>query len=350
MWNLCDISRERQRQDNMANRILVTTAVGPIRDGFFPKDVIDRLESLGDVQWNERNEVMTADELRQRIVDIDVCMTGWGTVRYDRNIIDAARRLRVIAHTGGTVAGLVSDTLYDRDIHVISGNQLYAESVAEGVIAYMQSALRKIPFFHQELQQGRWYGPGQYFNEGLLGQRIGLVGFGAVARYLVKMLVPFHTSIMACDPFVADDTFREYGVTRASMDEIFTQSKIISLHAAKTPSTDHLVGASLLAKIQDDALLINTARASIIDTDALVAELRKNRFKAVLDVYDVEPLPADSPLIGLPNVMLLPHMGGPTIDRWKIVTHALIDDIQTILEGGSPRLGINRAYAMAMTR
>jgi len=94
------------------------------------------------------------------------------------------------------------------------------------------------------------------------------------------------------------------------LDDIFTQSRIISLHAAKTLATDPLMGASLLAKIRNDALLIHTTRASIID---------------------------------------LPQMGGPTIVRWEIVTQALIDDVLSILDGGSPRLGIDRTYAMAMT-
>ena len=334
----------------MAINILVTMASGPIRDGFFPEEVVRKLDSLGVVRWNSNNEAMTAAELIQQIPDTDICMTGWGTVRYDQEIVQQARRLKVIAHTGGSVAALVSDAVYDRGIHVISGNQLYAESVAEGVIAYMQSSLRNIPYFHHELQQGHWFGPGHYYNEGLLEQKIGLVGFGAVARFLVKMLAPFRTTIKAYDPYVSDAVLQEYGVMRASLDDIFSQSKIISLHAAKTPATDRMIGQALLAKIQDGALLINTARASIIDTEALVAELRKNRFKAVLDVYDVEPLPPDSPLIGLPNTILLPHMGGPTIDRWKTVTLALIDDIQLILEGRQPRLAIDQSYAMAMTR
>lgn len=334
----------------MSVKIMVTMSVGAIRDYFFPSDVVKKLESIGKVEWNESEGPTSIDEIRKRICDIDVCITGWGTVRYDRDILENAEKLKVIAHTGGSVAGLVSDFLYEKGIHVISGNVLYAESVAEGVIAYIQSSLRKIPYFQNELQNGHWIDPGDYYNEGLLDQNIGLVGFGAVARFLVKMLLPFHVKIKAYDPFVRDEAFNEYGVERASLEEIFSKSKIISLHVAQTPDTYHLIGKELLQMIPDDGLLVNTARSSIINTDDLIAELQKNRFKAVLDVFDVEPLPADSKLLGMPNAILMPHMGGPTIDRWKRVSFALIDDIQRILEGNRPVLAIDKKYAMAMTR
>ena len=97
-------------------------------------------------------------------------------------------------------------------------------------------------------------------------------------------------------------------------------------------------------------LFVNTARASIVDTEALIGELLKNRFNAVIDVFDEEPLPADSPLIGLPNVLLQPHRGGPTTDRWEIVTLNLIEDTLRVFAGEKARLEIKKEYAMAMTQ
>ena len=331
-------------------KILVTMSTGVIRDSFFPPEVVKKLESIGNVEWNESADPMPAEEIKKRIRDVDVCMTGWGSVQYDRDILEKAEKLRVIAHTGGSVAGLVSEFLYERGIWVVSGNNLYAESVAEGTIAYILSALRKIPYFYNELQKGHWIWAGDYYNEGLLDQNIGLVGFGAISKHLVKMLSPFRVKIKAYDPYVSDEVFKEYGVERASLEDIFSTSKIISLHVARTPATYHLIGKELLRLIPDDALLVNTARASIVDTEALIEELQKNRFKAFLDVYDVEPLPADSKLLGLPNALLIPHMGGPTIDRRKLVTSSLIDDIKRIYEGTQPVLAIEKKYALAMTR
>jgi phosphoglycerate dehydrogenase-like enzyme len=334
----------------MKLKILVTMPKGHVRDSFFPDIVVKELESIAYVEWNDTDTQLRGEELKRRITDVDVCMTGWGSSRYDKDLLETAERLRVVAHTGGSVAGIVSDYLYDRGITVVSGNQLYAESVAEGTIAYILTALRMIPYYSGEMQKGIWAKTGVYYNEGLLDQKIGLVGFGAVAKFLVPMLEPFRTEIKVYDPYVSDEVLLSYGVKRASLEEIFTTSKIISIHAAKTPDTYHLIGRELLQAIPDNALLVNTARASIVDTAALEGELAKNRFKAVLDVYDVEPLPADSKLLNLPNVILMPHMAGPTVDRRKLVTLALIEDIQRIYEGKEPKLAINRKYAMAMTQ
>lgn len=334
----------------MKLKILVTMPKGPVRDSFFPDIVVKRLESIADVEWNDTNMHLRGEELQKRIMNADVCMTGWGSSRYDKEALETAKRLRVVAHTGGSVAGIVSDYLYDKGVSVLSGNMLYAESVAEGTIAYILTALRKIPYYSGEMQKGNWVKTEPYYTEGLLDQKIGLVGFGAVAKFLVGMLAPFHTEIKVFDPYVSDEVLLSYGVKRASLEEVFTSSKIISVHAAKTPDTYHMIGKELLQLIPDDALLVNTARASIIDTPALEEELAKNRFKAVLDVYDVEPLPSDSKLLNLPNVILMPHMAGPTIDRRKLVTLALIDDIQKIYEGKEPKLAIDRKYAMAMTQ
>lgn len=330
-------------------KILVTMPQSEIRDTFFPPAIAKRLESIAEVEWNETGRPFGTANLKERIKDMDVCMTGWGTERFDNEILENAKKLKIIAHTGGSVATLVSDAVYEKGITVLSGNKLYAESVAESVVGYILCSLRRMVVFQENVRNGKWPSTSAW-DEGLLDQDIGLVGFGAVARNLPKMLAPFRVKIRAYDPYVKDEIFREYGVEHASLEEIFTESKIISLHVAQTPDTHHLINNALIQSIPDGALLVNTARAGIIDSAALEEELLKNRFNAVLDVFDVEPLPADSKLIGLPNVLLQPHRGGPTVDRWKIVTSNLIDDILSIFNGKKPVFGIDRDYAIAMTR
>lgn len=257
--------------------------------------------------------------------------------------------MRVIAHTGGSVAYIVSDELYERGIYILSGNEMMAEFVAEGTLAFILSALWRTSYYEHEMQNKRWTWVWDLKCESLLGQKIGLVGFGAVAKFLVRMLVPFRTEIKVYDPYVDDEVLSSYGVTRAGLEEIFRESKVISIHAAKTPDTYHMIGKKLLEMVPDGALLVNTARSSIIDTAALEEELLKNRFSAVLDVFDTEPLPEDSRLYGLPNVMLLPHMSG-VAGYWGKVTLALMGDIERIYDGKQPEMAISREYAMAMTR
>lgn len=330
-------------------RLMVAMSAGPVRDSFFPREVVARLKALGEVTWNDAEGPLQPGELAERLRGVEVCFTGWGAPRFDVDLLHHADRLGLVAHTGGSVAGLVSPELYDRGIRVVSGNRVFAESVAESVVGYALLALRRLPYWAQEVQAGRWRTE-EFRNEGLLDQSVGLVGFGAVARLLVPMLRPFRCRVRAYDPHVTEEVFRAHGVEPCDLDELLAGSRIISLHVARTPATHHLLDARRLRLIPDGALLINTARGAIVDETALAAELAAGRFMAVLDVFDTEPLPADSPLRGHDHAILVPHMAGPTIDRRCFAALAVVEDAGRFLAGVPLEHEIGRDYAMAMTR
>ncbi len=336
----------------MGNRLnlLVAMPKGKIRESFIGKRATEKLHLLGNVIWNENHTQFTPEEYRKRLADIDVCITGWGNPTLDQYILKDASKLKLVVHTGGTVAPIVSDYLYKKGIKVISGNPMYAESVAEGVIAYMLTSLREIPYFANEVQQGRWPSDDEETTEGLLDQTIGLVGFGMITKHLIPMLKPFRVKIKVYSKHITDDTLKEYNIQRASLEEIFSTCKIISIHTSQRPETYHMIDKKLLALIPKGSILINTARGSIIDEKALEEELKTGRFKAILDVYEQEPLPPQSGLRGLKNVILLPHMAGPTYDRREIITLNLIEDIKRFFNNEPLRYEIPAQYARYMTR
>lgn len=328
--------------------ILVTQPEGQIKSTFFTMEEINKLDSMGNVIWNNSSKQLSRSELREMLKDIDVCITGWGCERFDDYVLQNADKLKIIAHTGGSVSTIISDELYERGIKVISGNWIFAESVAEGVIAYILSSLREIPFYNNLVQSGQWRTE-DFHNESLLDQTVGLIGFGAVAKYLVGLLKPFRTKIKIYDPYVTETLLQEYGVEKAGLEEIFRDSKIVSLHVPQVPETYHMVDKVLLESMREGALLINTARGSVIDEKALEEVLQKGRIKVVLDVYEKEPLPLNSKLRGLDNAILIPHMGGPTIDRRRFVTLELIRDIENYMKGGNMRFEISKNYAETMS-
>lgn len=330
-------------------KILVSIPAGKIRDTFLPQDVAEKLESLGSVSWNDNAGDYSAIELRDRLAGVDVCVTGWGNACFDANVLSGADNLKLVAHTGGSVAPYVSEAFFDRGVTIVSGNRMYAESVAEGVMAYILCALRRLPYYSGEIQSGRWSSPDSWY-EGLLDQTVGLVGFGMVARHLVKMLEPFRANVMVYDPFISDDVLAGFSTRRATLEEIMSGSKVISLHAPRTPGTHHMITAEHLRLVRDGALLVNTARGSLVDEEALADELKTGRFNAVLDVFETEPLPMGSRLRGLQNVFLVPHMAGPTKDRRKLVTLALMEEIDRFFAGMALRHKIDREYAMSMTK
>lgn len=329
--------------------ILITVPKGDVRDTFFPEAAIQQLSSVGTLFWNDTGSDLTQASLGRMLPGMDACITGWGSPFFGPEVLALADRLRIVAHTGGSVAPLVGPDFFDRGLTIVSGNWLYAESVAEGVIGYLLCALRRLPYFSNEVQQGRWRSE-KFRNEGLLDKTIGLVGFGLVAKYLVPMLKPFHVRVKVYDPYVSDSLLQSFGVSRATLPEIFEQCDIVSVHAPRAPETTGMISKALLRSLRDGALFINTARGSLVDEEALATELVTGRFSAVLDVFDTEPLPADSRLRGLDNALLIPHMGGPTMDRRIVVTMAMAEEMQRFFSGDPLRYHIGREYALSMTR
>ena len=330
-------------------KILVTMPAGVIRDTFIPIKTAEKLNTMGEVIWNESKDDYTTQKLREMIQEVDVCITGWGTCRFDEEVLGNANKLKLVAHTGGTVVPIVSESFFDRGIRVISGNWFFAKSVAEGVLAYILAALRDIPYYNEEVQAGRWKNE-NYISEGLFDQTIGLVGFGMIAKNLVELLQPFKVKIKLFSKHIDEKTLLEYNMEKASLENIFSTCKIISIHTSQRPETFHMIDAKLLKIIPKGSILVNTSRGSIIDEEAMAEELQKERFKAILDVFEEEPLPLQSKLRGHKNVILMPHMAGPTIDRRQYVTLGLMEDMGRFYMGQPLNYEISKEYAAVMTK
>ena len=331
----------------MKTKIAVLIPEGDVRASFVPPPVMDELAKLGEVVYNDAGYEPSV--MAQLLSDADICVTGWGCPTLDNNVISGASRLKLVAHTGGSVAPIVSNDLYERGIIIVSGNELFADSVAEGALAYMLAGLRRIPYYNTMVQKGEWRSAG-HRNNGLLDKKVGIVGFGAVSRNLVPLLKSLRVEIMIHCDYLSDEDCHRYGMTRAgSLEQIFSTCDIVSLHLARTPETYHIINKDLLALMPDGALLVNTARGSLIDEHALEDELLTGRIHAVLDVYEEEPLPKNSRLRGLDNVILIPHMAGPTDDRRKRITLALIEDMKRLLNGEPLKYVIDKDYAARMT-
>lgn len=328
--------------------IYVATPKGKERDTFLPKENIDFLESLGNVAWNESSSHLTPEKLREALPDVDVVVCGWGCPRFTEEVLEKANRLKLIAYTCGSVSNLVSDALYQRGIRVVCGNEAFARSVAEGTLAYMLTALRNIPYISNYTQEKGW-APRIHLGDSLLDQTVGIVGYGAISRYLLDMLRPFNVKVKLYSGHMTDEQAQELGVQKASLEEIFSSCKVVSLHCARNPQNYHLINARLLSMLQDGAVLVNTARGDVIDEQALICEARTGRFRVVLDVYEQEPLPMESGLRGLENVILMPHQGGPTVDKRPAAARLVLDDIDRFQRGIPMQNEISASRAAMMT-
>jgi len=270
-----------------------------------------------DVCVNETGRQLSADEICARLPDFDAVITGWGAPPFPPQALERAFRLRLIAHSAGSVKHLfpedtVQRLLIPRGVVVFSANEAIALNVAEAAVGMLIMASRRWPDFIFAIRhEGEWRPPdvpinGQY----LRGATLGIIGASAVGREVVRLLRPWDVKILVYDPYLSEEAAERLGVERVSLNELFERADHVSIHAPATPETKGMVGAEQLRRLRDGAVIVNTARGSIIDHDALYEELRSGRIFAALDVTDPEPLPPDSPLRRLENVYITPHVSG----------------------------------------
>jgi phosphoglycerate dehydrogenase-like enzyme len=252
------------------------------------------------------------DDARARLESTEVLITGWGAPRLDADFLAAAPRLRAVVHACGTVKPHVTPESYARGIVVSSAAAANAKPVAEYTVAMILLAGKDV-FAMQALYEAerRSLDPvADFLSAGNYGRRVGVVGASMVGRRVIELLAPYDVTVFVADPFLDAHGALALGAQLVELDELMATCDIVSLHAPELPSTYRMLDRRRLALMRDGATFINTSRGSLVEEEALFAELVSGRLRAVLDVTEVEPLPSDSPLWSLPNVVLTPHVAG----------------------------------------
>jgi len=166
----------------------------------------------------------------------------------------------------------------------------------------------------------------------LFGRRVGLHGLGAISRELVRLLEPFDVQLSAFSPSVPDETYEKLNVRRCdSLEDLFSTADVLVELAPGKPSNHHIVGDKLLELLPENAVFVNLGRGMVVDEEALARVSQERGLHIGLDVYQNEPLPVDSPLRGLDNITLLPHLGGPTPDRRRDCGELAIQNLENYL-------------------
>ncbi len=305
-------------------------------DTFFTQENIKFAESLGEIVWLD-TATETIEDIKTKIKDCDTYITCWGSPALTPEILECAPKLKLLTHLGSTVAPVVCDEVYERGIKVISGFDYFSKSTAEGAVAYMLAAMRDIPFYNDRLKEKRIWRETDDYTDGVIYKKVGLVGYGGVGKYVAKMLSTFDVDMKVSARRELPVEEKElYGFTQCSMEEIFETCDIISIHLAYNNATHHIIDETLLSKIKKGALLVNTARGAVIDEAALIKHLSKGDFNAALDVYEQEPINMDNPMLSLPNVLMLPHQAGVTVNLRAVLTHDLLKESVDFIDNGIP--------------
>jgi D-3-phosphoglycerate dehydrogenase len=284
-------------------------------------------------------DVDTDGDLEGTIGDYDAIIVRSGT-RLTAELIERAERLKVIGRAGVGVDNVDLAAASQRGIVVANAPESTVVSAAEHTIGLLLALSRRIPQAHAALREGRWE-RSRFAGLELAGKTLGLVGFGRIGQQVARRARGLEMRVLAHDPYVAPERFRELGVARAeSLDHLLGEADFVSLHPTLTADTRGLLGREQLARAKDGVRIVNVARGELIDEEALVEALRSGKVAgAALDVFSVEPY--SGPLLELENVVVTPHLAASTQEAQDRAGLIVAEQVAAALEGGVVTNAVN---------
>lgn len=306
----------------MSPQIAGRLVTGPVRD---------RLTAVADVDPDLVAADFADPAVAAALAAAEVLYTSWYCPPVTAEVLAAAPRLKAIVHAAGSVKHHVTRACWERGLLVSSAAAANAEPVAEYTLASILFANKRVlelaALYRDRRAPLDVYG----LSSGIGNYRrtIGIIGASRIGRRVIELLRPFDLDVLVADPYLTEDL----GVPHVGLDELFERCDVISVHAPELPETEHLVDAARLARMRDGATLINTARGALVDTGALTAELTSGRLYAVIDVTEPDPLPPDSPLYDLPNVLLTPHIAGSLGGELARIADLAVDELVRYAKG-----------------
>jgi D-3-phosphoglycerate dehydrogenase len=311
----------------MAHHILITDPV--------PETALDVLRQAKDVTFEAPGK-MDRDQVLASVGKADGMIIRSG-VKVDADILAAGTQLKAIARAGVGVDNVDLAEATKRGIAVMNTPAGNSIAVAELAIGLMLALARNIPAAHNSLASGQWDRK-TFMGTELREKTLGMIGFGRIGQAVAKRAAAFEMRVLAYDPLLPDAAriAKELGAEMVDLDTLYAQSDYIGLHAVVTPETRGMINKNSIAKMKKGVRLVNVARGALIVPEDLAEAIKSGQVAgAALDVYDPEPPPAGYPLIGLPGVVHVPHLGASSkeaqvavgVEAATLVVAALVDGI-----------------------
>jgi glyoxylate reductase len=296
-----------------------------------------------DVRFWEEEMPPSSDELNA-LLDGAVGAVTVGSNPIDAELMDRHPELKVVSNYAVGYDNIDVPAATARGIAICNTPDVLTQATAELAFSLLLATARRIPEGVDYVRQGKWktWGPQLLLGQPLTGATLGIVGFGRIGKAVAQMSTGFGTRILAWDRSPETKSTDGLDVTFVDMDTLLAESDFVSVHVALSDTTRHFIGAAELKKMKPTAILINSARGPVVDSDALVDALRSGEiFAAGLDVTDPEPLPADHPLVSLPNCVVIPHIGSATAQTRDAMAELAANNLVAVLEGRRPEAILN---------
>jgi D-3-phosphoglycerate dehydrogenase len=279
-------------------------------------------------------------ELAERIGDFDGILIRSAT-KLTAELIDRATRLQVIGRAGVGVDNVDVEAATRRGIVVANAPESNVVTAAEHTMALLLALARNIPQAYASLIAGRWE-RSKFSGVELYEKTLGIVGFGRIGQLVAQRARGFGMRVVAFDPFVSAERYRDLGVEKAdSPEDIYAQADFITVHLPKTPETEGFLNADAFARMRDGARVLNVARGGLVDEAALKDALDSGKLAgAALDVFPSEPI-TEHPLFGYPNVVVTPHLGASTAEATDRAGFQSAEQVVAALTGGVVSTAVN---------
>lgn len=322
----------------MTRRLQLTFAMQPpaLAEALFATSA-QRLAAIGDVEHEVVAEI-DSGAARRLLPETDVLIAGWGAPFLEAATLDSMPNLQAVLYAGGTASAVLDlEEASRREIRWADAGDANAKGVAEYTFATIVMANKRASYAERlyRTQRKQIDREATLSDSGSFDSVIGLVGASRIGRRVAELLKQTDMRVLIYDPYASRDEIGTLGAEKAGLDELLAASDVVSIHAPELPETRRMIGGRELALMRDGATLINTARGSLVDHDALLDHLRAGRLHAILDVTDPEPLPHDAELWELPNVTLTPHIAGATGNELHRMGDALVTALERLVADGA---------------
>lgn len=320
-------------------------------DNIFGPDQIRQIEELTDLL----HPPLSAAEALERpdlLFRVRVIFGGWGTVCADRAFLERCPELQAFFYAAGSIRQIVTPAFWERNILITSAYQLNALPVAEFCFAQIILALKKAPQISRICREEGSWRAGKERDRSIPGcykSTVGLVSLGMIGCMVLDFLGALDVEVLVYDINRDEELAGEKGFRYCSLEDLFAQSDVVSLHTAHIPATVGMISRELLSSMKEGASLINTARGAIVDEPGLAAVLMERPdLSAFLDVLTTEPPEKDNPLLSLSNAYLTPHIAGSQMTECRRMGDHAIEECRRFLQGDEPRCAVNEAMMMTM--
>ena len=307
---------------------------------------LDRLRQSLEVtyeSWLDSLRLYDPDELASRLSDEGIAILVVESDFVFEEVFQEADALRFVGICRNATNQVDLEAATRHGVAVVNTPSRNARAVAEHALGLMLALARRIPEAHRYVSEGRWENPMEPYismrGVEVAGRTLGVIGLGAIGGGLAEMGAALGMSVVAYDPYVKGGP---PGVTLVDLDHLLSHSDFISIHVPMAAETEGLLDARRLSLIKPTSYLINTSTSSIVDQEALTDALRQRRMAgAAIDVFETHPISPKSPLLGLDNVVLTPHLGGATEETVERHSQMMTEDILRFLEGTRPKYLVN---------